>query len=129
MSASNLTLTIMFVVGGLVLLRIWTRVFADLLWMLALRSGLVAIVTLGTFFVVVGFGHLLFGIPVGSASIFALGVLATPLIARPLTDVLAFRLAGGSETLGEDAIWRGYVFSEIRRWQDANYEAPPIGPE
>ncbi|CAN5496755.1 hypothetical protein BH10PSE12_BH10PSE12_07930 [soil metagenome] len=127
MTASGLLFLIIMIATGLALVPLWTRAFADLLWMFVLRKWLVGSVTLLIFMTILIIGHALWGMSAGSSSMVLLGMIATPWIACRATDAIALAVARSRQ--GDDGLpRRGFIFAQARRQQDDAYEAPPIGP-
>ena len=114
--------------GGLTLMAIWTRTLADLLYMFALRKLTSGVTVLVILIFIVLLIHWLARFEVVSPTAFLAGIVITPLVACPLSNIIAFRSADAATRL-RIGTWRGFVFSEKRCALDDSYKAPSTNTE
>jgi len=112
------------VFGALAITYFWISAFTNWLWMLTIRRWLVIAITLAVLLAVVVPVQILTGLDMLTSLGFLIGLVATPLIAVPLTDAIAHRLAPPDRRVGQT--WRGFVFADRRRTQSEDYAAPSI---
>lgn len=103
----------------------WTRAFADLLWMFAMRPlavGLTCMFLFGAFALLIGglspFDTL-------SPTVSLLSLLATTVGARFLANAVSQRLREGK---GTALNWRSYIFDSEEAERKAHYTPPRVGP-
>jgi hypothetical protein len=124
-------LLIVFVAGGLSLLGLWTRDFADLLWMFVARKLLTGLTTVAVLIVMLGVVAGTTGLPPISATAFCVAVLVTPTLAKRSANLVARWKAGGRSS-GDVAEPQkavplsGFVFAQERAAQSEAYEAPRV---
>ena len=117
----------------MVLLTIWTRDLADLLWMFVARPILVgAISSIAMITMLLTVGTLL-GVAPDSPTAFAVAFLVTPTIAKWSTNGLAwsavrYRLSGDPEALKQLPRIGSFLFAQRRKDQATAYEAPRVAP-
>jgi len=110
------------VFGSLTIVGVWTRSLADWLWLLALRRGLVASLSLVILLAAEAVPRILFGLPFLSAIGLLTGFLVTPLATIFLANRIAYWLA--RKTRGREARARDFIFDDARRRQTKSYSLP-----
>lgn len=121
--------TLLALVGiGCAALLHWTRDFANLLWMTALRPRLAMPVALLLFLATTFLVEILSGFPAFSSTSVMLGLLLTPMLAVRAVDMIASYRARKTGVRNEEDKIRGFVFHELRVRMREAYEAPPLQP-
>jgi hypothetical protein len=117
-------LLVVLVVGGLSLLGLWARDFADLLWMFIARRLLVSLTTLILLAIVLVIVSLVSGLSPSSATSFGIAILVTPTLAKWVANAIARRRAGSASR--EVGPLSGFIFAQERAAQTEAYEAPRV---
>jgi hypothetical protein len=117
---------IIAVFGSLAVAYWWINAFTKWVWLLTVRRWLVIGVTLFILLAVFILVQLLTHLDMLTSLGFLIGLIATPLMAVPLADYIAFRCAPIAHGAGHG--WRNFIFAEKRRKQSHDYSAPSIDP-
>jgi hypothetical protein len=117
-------LLVLLVAGGLWLLGLWARDFADLLWMFVARKLLTGLTSLVLFVIVLMIVSWIARLPPSSATSFCAALLVTPTLAKWVSNTIARWRAG--EAWQDVGPLSGFVFAQERAAQTEAYEAPRV---
>src|SRR3954466_11829305 len=127
---ASLVIWLSVVAIGCTLVLHWTRAFADLLWLVVLRPGLTAPVTLAIFLAISFLVELFLGFPAFSPAAVAAALLLAPILAVRAVDAIAHLLEAEKDRAGQrlDRPVRGFVFRQLWARMREGYEARAIEP-
>ena len=106
----------------------WTRQFADLLWYFVLAPRTVSLAVLLSVIAIGASTRAVLEIALVGPLAFAIQLILVPLVAVPLSDLLAYLADAAKSSDAKNMGWKGYLFASRRRAQREAYAAPRNEP-